>query len=205
MMPSKPSYSQHGEDTYILAHLPAAAARFVVDVGANDGYSWSNSYMFGQKGFGLLLIEPMPLYAERCRTLYGSRTDVHVEEAAITAEAGSTTFHVNLDAETDLLAMRSSVIREIIPSDKLQSITVQTYPLWMLLEKHKVPHSYALLTVDAEGMDLEVLRTARLDVFRPQFICVEEQSFGDAITRFLMQSGYRRVQTLGPNGIYTPA
>lgn len=202
-MQVKPSYSQHGEDIFILRHLPDTPARFVVDVGANDGYSWSNSYMFGQQGFALLLIEPMPAYAERCRTLYAARPDVHVEEAAITAQVGSTTFHVNLDAETDLLSMRSSVIREIIPSNKLQAITVPTYPLSTLLEKHRVPHDYALLTVDAEGMDLEVLRTAQLDVFRPYFICVEEEVFGGTIANYLAQWGYRRLETLGPNGIYT--
>jgi FkbM family methyltransferase len=202
-MQAKPSYSQHGEDVFILARLPETPARFVVDVGANDGYSWSNSYMFGLQEFALLLIEPMPEYAERCRALYASRTDVHVEQAAITAQLGSTTFHVNLDAETDLLAMRSSVIPEIIPSNNLRAITVPTSPLSVLLEKHHVPHNYALLTVDAEGMDLEVLRTARLDVFRPHFICVEEEAFGDAIANYLNEWDYRRVQTLGPNGIYT--
>jgi FkbM family methyltransferase len=202
-MKTKPSYSQHGEDVFMLTRLPEAPARFVVDVGANDGYSWSNSFMFGLQGFALLLVEPMPEYADRCRALYSARADVHVEELAITANVGSTSFHVNLDAETDLLAMRSSVIREIIPSDKLQAITVPTAPLSLLLEKHGVPQNYALLTVDAEGMDLEVLRTARLDVFRPHFICVEEESFGDAIANFLAEWGYRRIQTLGPNGIYT--
>jgi FkbM family methyltransferase len=202
-MKTKPSYSQHGEDVFMLARLPEAPARFVVDVGANDGYSWSNSFMFGLKGFALLLVEPMPDYAERCRALYRARTDIDIEQVAITAQVGSTSFHINLDAETDLLAMRSSVIRGIIPSDKLQAITVATTPLSLLLEKHDVPHNYALLTVDAEGMDLEVLRTARLDVFRPHFICVEEESFGDAIADYLAGWGYQRIQTLGPNGIYT--
>jgi FkbM family methyltransferase len=160
--------------------------------------------MFGQRGFALLLIEPMPVYAERCRALYHDRPDVHVEQAAITSSgADATTFHINLDAESDLLAMRSSVIRDSVPSSKLQTITVPTCPLSDLLEKHSVPHNYALLTVDAEGMDLEVLRTARLEIFHPHFICVEEEIFGDSIANFLGEWGYRRVETLGPNGIYT--
>jgi FkbM family methyltransferase len=204
VMPSKPSYSQHGEDLFILRHLSDSSARFVVDVGANDGYSWSNSYMFGLRGFALLLVEPMPLYAERCRTLYRDRPDVHIEQAAITSSGAEfSTFHINLDTENDLLAMRSSVIRESIPSSKLQAITVPSCSLSSLLEKYDVPHQYALLTVDAEGMDLEVLRTAKLEVFRPQFICVEEEVFGDAIANYLRERGYRRIETLGPNGIYT--
>jgi FkbM family methyltransferase len=128
-----------------------------------------------------------------------------VEQAAITAQAGSTVFHVNLDSDTDLLAMRSSVIREIIPSQKLETITVPCCPLSQLLEKHQVPRDYAVLTIDAEGMDLEVLRTARLDLFRPHVICVEEESFGDAIATYLKTCRYQRIQRLGPNGIYTQA
>ena len=54
------SRSQHGEDEVIASLVPDDCERLFVDVGANDGVSWSNSYNFAQAGFRLLLVEPMP-------------------------------------------------------------------------------------------------------------------------------------------------
>ena len=122
------SYSQHGEDVAIHELIDAGAERCAVDVGANDGQSWSNSYLFGLEGYRLLLIEPMPEYARRCRELYAGSADVVVEEYAVAPEAGEATFFVNEDATTDELAMRSSLARELVPSTKVNSITVKTVP-----------------------------------------------------------------------------
>ncbi len=198
----KDSYSQHGEDRFIKGLLPAGHPRFIVDVGANDGYSWSNSYLFGTLGYKVLLVEPMPDYVQKCHDVYGDAPNAIIEQAAIAGELGHAEFHVNTDVAADLLAMRSSLAREMIPGGQMRTIEVPTTPLYLLLEKHDWPTDYALLSVDAEGGDLDVLKTARLDTYRPMLICVEEQMFGNAIHNFLAPLGYERSATLGPNGIY---
>jgi FkbM family methyltransferase len=196
------SFSQHGEDVAILELIDPATSAFAVDVGANDGQSWSNSYLFGQRGYHLLLIEPMPEYARRCRELYAGAANVIVEEYAISPELGEATFFVNTDAATDELAMRSSLARELVPSTRVQSIVVKTIPLGVLLEKHGWPSSYAFLSVDAEGFDLEVLKSAALDRYRPSVICVEEGEAHPSIADYLSGFAYTFVKTLGPNGLY---
>lgn len=198
----KDSYSQHGEDRFIKGMLPEGHPRFVVDVGANDGYSWSNSYLFGALGYKVLLVEPMPDYVQKCHDVYGDAPNVIIEQAAIAPEVGKAEFFVNLDTASDLLAMRSSLTREKVFSAKVESIVVPTTPLHLLLEKHGWPSDYALLSVDAEGGDLDVLKSARLDTYRPMLICVEEQAFGNVIHDYLVTQGYTRSAVLGPNGIY---
>lgn len=199
---SNESYAQHGEDLRISEILGSGRARYGVDVGANDGQSWSNSYLFGQDGYNLLLVEPMPVYAQRCRDLYIDNDKVVVEEAAVSSTEGRTTFFVNDDVQGDELAMRSSLSREAVPSEAITAIEVRTVPLHRLLIKHNWPSDYAFLTVDAEGFDLDVLETAQLERYRPLVICVEEGDRHDAISRFLDENGYRFDMTLGPNGIY---
>lgn len=198
------SYSQHGEDVAIQELMDPKADRCAVDVGANDGQSWSNSYLFGQAGYRLLLIEPMPEYARRCRNLYAGSTNVIVEEYAVSPEAGEATFFVNEDAASDELAMRSSLARDLVPSTQVNSITVSTAPLKQLLEKHQWPKYYAFLSVDAEGFDLDVLKSAALDQYRPSVICVEEGEAHAQIADYLYGVEYRHVKTLGPNGLYVP-
>jgi FkbM family methyltransferase len=194
--------SQHGEDAYILGLVEPSVAKFVVDVGANDGQSWSNSFLFRKLGYRLLLVEPMSAYASFCRQLYAGDTRVEVVEAAIANEAGEASFFVNLDKDNDLLAMGSSLERAKVPSQQIQEIRVRTTPLSALLEAAQCPEDYFLLSIDAEGVDLTVLETAALDRFSPHVICVEELIYGDTIPNWLGARGYERLTLLGPNGIY---
>ena len=167
------TYSQHGEDGRIRQLLAVSCAPFIVDVGANDGCSWSNSFAFIENGFAALLIEPMKKYAQQCRELHRDNPRVIVEEAAILNRLGVVKFYINEDFERDLLSMRSSVRRDIIDSDKITEVEVSACPLGVLLVRHRVPTDYAILNVDAEGADLEVLHTVDLATFRPAVICVE--------------------------------
>lgn len=196
------THAQHGEDKAIHDLLDRQAPTFAVDVGANDGQSWSNTYAFGQLGFNLLLVEPMPVYAQRCSDLYAGNDRIIVENVAVGPLAGETTFYVSADKAQDELAMRSSLDRDAVPYDAVEAITVRTAPLVQLLEKHCWPERYAFLSVDAEGFDLAVLQSARLDRYRPSVICVEEGPHGHPIEEYLLTQGYQRKMTLGPNGLY---
>ena len=200
------SRSQHGEDEVIAGLVPGDCERLFVDVGANDGISWSNSYNFADAGFRLLLVEPMPLYAARCALNHRDNPNVFVEPYAISKALGVATFYVNLDADHDLLAMRSSLVRDVIPSDAVTELAVPTAPLSFLLDKHKVSARYAVLSIDAEGMDLHVLETAGLDRRRPQVICVENGLDAQPIRAFLAGQDYRLVTKLGEvNDIFVDA
>lgn len=179
-------------------------SQYIVDVGANDGYSWSNSYAFVAMGFSALLIEPMKKYAQQCRDRFKDFARVVVEETAILSRTGTVRFYINDDAERDLLSMTSSVRREIINSDRITEVEVPVCPLDVLLERHRVPTDYAVLNVDAEGVDLEVLQTARLETYRPAVICVEYGLNEKAVHDYLVAMRYVKRDHLGPNGLYTP-
>ena len=54
----RPSYSQYGEDEILSDLLGPIDA--VVDIGANDGVSGSNTFLFVLRGARALLFEPIP-------------------------------------------------------------------------------------------------------------------------------------------------
>ena len=198
------SHSQHGEDLAINALLKSGDFEpYVVDVGANDGYSWSNSYAFIQQGFAALLIEPMQQYADYCRIRHHGNPKVFVEQVAILPTPGKTKFFINNDKEHDLLAMGSSVRRDKIYSNDVSEVEVLSCPLTFLLDKYRVPKNYAILSVDVEGVDLEVLECSGLHEYRPAIICVEYGITNEThIHQFLSKRDYRLHQVAGPNGIY---
>ena len=197
------SFSQDGEDLRIAELLGPDHPRWVVDVGANDGQSWSNSRYFGLRGYELFLIEPMPEYAAKCRTLYAGRhPPIRVEQAAINEQPGEAEFFINEDAEADLLAMRSSLDRGSVPGGRTRMETVPVRRLDALLEAHNWPCDYALLSVDAEGFDLQVLRSAGLERWRPRVVCVEDEVLGDACALYLSRFGYSADVRRGANGLY---
>ena len=53
----KESYAQHGEDKLIELLLPSGVVSFI-DIGANDGVLFSNTYKFAKMGASGLCIEP---------------------------------------------------------------------------------------------------------------------------------------------------
>jgi FkbM family methyltransferase len=199
------THSQHGEDIAIQELLHGKPKSFIIDVGANDGFSWSNSLSFIELGYPAVLIEPMPLYAQKCRHLHHGNSMVFVEEVAILEEMRTVEFYINNDPERDLLSMASSVRREIIQGDSVVKTTVLACPLRYILGRYNVPPVYSLLNVDAEGVDLDVLKSANLEVYRPQAICVEFGCNEENISAYLRSKSYAHVTTLGPNGIFIPA
>lgn len=203
------TYSQFGEDLAIAAVLRGSGLPFApwfVDVGANDGKSWSNSWLFGLHGWRLLLIEPIPRYAEHCRMHHGGNPRVVVEEKAIAPVKGPVDFFVTDDPDRDLLQMSSSLTREGVSFGLASKpITVEATPLEDLLRAHQVPRDYGVLSVDAEGHDLAVLQTAALDRWSPRLICVElanEDAPDRIIADYLGGYGYRHAISTSCNAIY---
>lgn len=58
-MVKKDSYAQHGEDKLIEHLLPKGVFSFI-DIGANDGVLFSNTYKFAKNGAQGLCLEPSP-------------------------------------------------------------------------------------------------------------------------------------------------
>jgi FkbM family methyltransferase len=203
------SYSQFNEDVMIataLATFSKPFSHFFVDVGANNGQSWSNSRLFGEAGWKLLLIEPLPKFAQDCREFYADNENAMVVESAISASRGDVSFYVTDEPDRDLLQMGSSLSLEGVPFGlKSKEITVRTEPLLDVLTRFSVPNRYGVLSVDAEGHDLDVLETADFATFRPAVVCVE-MIYGDENYRMidssLCKNGYGYLTSSPANAVY---
>src|SRR3954465_2889471 len=155
--------SQHGEAGMLAALVGDGWPRYLVDVGAHDGRSLSNSFPFLQLGWSGVVVEPLPQAFSQLSALSRDRPDVHCVQAACAAEEGEMALAVGHDAP---VAMTSA----LRPGGEL-TVTVRT--LTSLLDEYAAPSDFSLLLVDAEGMDGEVLGGLDSERWRPRVVVVE--------------------------------
>jgi FkbM family methyltransferase len=169
--------SQHGEAGILAALVEADWPRYLVDVGAHDGRSLSNSYPFLQQGWAGVLVEPLPAAFERLESLYRDRPDVRCVQAACASTEGEMPLAVGDDAP---LAMTST-----LRAGGERGVTVTVLTLSSLLEECGAPPDFSLLLVDAEGTDREVLSGLDFDRWRPRVVVTEDRA-----TDLLSARGY---------------
>ena len=178
--------SQHGEAGILAALVGDDWPRYLVDVGAHDGRSLSNSYPFLQQGWAGMLVEPLPAAFSRLESLYHDRADVRCVRAACAAGEGEMQLAVGDDAP---LAM-TSTLRAGARGKGHMTVTVRT--LSSLLEECGAPADFSLLLVDAEGVDYEVLAGLDFDHWRPRVVVTEDRA-----TDLLSARGYLLYTVVG--------
>jgi len=87
----RPSASCQVPDLGFLYELTfgRSTTGLVVEVGAFDGESFSNSSCLIARGWRAVLVEPVPEFAEKCRTQYASSPQVAVVESACGSRTGT--------------------------------------------------------------------------------------------------------------------
>ncbi|MFN7398560.1 MAG: FkbM family methyltransferase [Sandaracinobacter sp.] len=189
------SWSQEGEDRLLLRFFEPQASGFYVDVGAHHPYRFSNTALLHRLGWRGLNIDAMPGSMKAFKR--ARPHDINLE-IGIAKERGTAQFHVfnekalnTFDPETARLHSRGSWRVERI-------IDVQLLPLAEVLDRELAPgQTIDLLTVDAEGRDLQVLESNDWSRWRPRAILAESLGSvldgltGDPVARFLQSKGYR--------------
>lgn len=170
-------HSQFGELGILLRYLIRNGSRYgiIVDVGAR-GRDRSNSYdllnLFGWKG---LLIEANPSLHDQIRREFAG-LDFQLETCAVSASEGTMPFFIGANDDV------SSLKRELAASwgDLRGSIEVQVRRLHSILQQHGVPLNFDILSLDIEGLDVEVFNDLIDNSdYRPRLVVIEA-SFGFA-------------------------
>jgi FkbM family methyltransferase len=168
--------SQHGEASVLAALVEDDWPRYLVDVGAHDGHSLSNSFPFLSLGWAGVLVEPLPQAFERLAALHAARSDVRCVQAACGDAPGRMPLSVGSDGPLPMTSRLGGGGGD-------PEVTVRT--LTSVLDEAGAPSDFSLLLVDAEGMDGAVLAGLDFDRFRPRVIVTE-----DAEERLLEERGY---------------
>jgi FkbM family methyltransferase len=186
-------YSQNDEESVITAYFGGRVGN-LLDVGAYDGMSFSNSRRLIELGWSGALVEPLPQAAERCRALYRDNPRVSVQEYAIGPENRRVAFHTSemmstIDAAYEIHRRKWHSLA-FLPIE-VEQITLEA--LWTL-----VGRSFEFISIDVENYNIDLVRQMPADVWRNlRCFCVEHD---DHVAEIQAIAGQHGLRTIGHNG-----
>lgn len=164
-------YSQNNEEQIIVDYFKGFKGS-LLDVGANDGETYSNSLRLIQKGWKADLVEPSPEAFKRLSKLHLNNQDVELHNVAIANENKTIDFFVSgsLVSKDDINLVSTAHREELkrwnsnvsFEKIKVNAVTIAT------LFKDK---SFDFITIDVEGYDYDVL--TQLNLTNTKMVIVE--------------------------------
>lgn len=202
------SYSQEGEDLALDKLFGGQRTGWYVDVGCHHPFRFSNTYFFYRLGWSGVCIDPLP-GTKRLFNRWRKR-DV-VVEAGVSRQTGQLTYH--MFDEPALNTFDEALARERLattPFKKVGTLAVPTNTLAHFLGQH-CPAGRAIdfLSIDVEGLDLDVLESNDWDRFRPHAVVVEclnselTQLSEEPTAKFLSERGYAPYAKTGNSVLFT--
>jgi FkbM family methyltransferase len=161
---------------------------FFIEVGANDGYSQSNTYYLERcLGWSGVLVEGIPELYDRCRRL---RRRSRVYQCALVAPGfpnASVPMHYAhlmsvVDGSLKTSGAQDEQIRRGLEVQSLAAtytVAVPARTLASILDELPPPVHIDFLSLDVEGGELDVLKGLNLDTYRPTYILVEARFFDE--------------------------
>lgn len=164
------TYSQLGEDIVIDNLLGKKKVGFYVDIGAYDPLRFSNTKRFYNKGWKGINIEPD--YNSYQRFLDKRKRDINLN-IGIGENPSEMIFYSFRSKPISTFSKESAELFKGYGYVIEKELPVRIDRLDNVLSKHLNGKSVDFLSIDVEGLDLEVLKSNNWDKFRPTLICVE--------------------------------
>lgn len=157
----------------------------LLDIGANDGITLSNSYDLIQKGWSGDLIEPSKAYF-KLSELYKDNDNVNAWYMGISTFDGSGEW---FEGEDSLLSTGSAAFastnRTGYNKTKTEFVTFNTF----LYQSGN--HKYDFISIDAEGQDYAIL--SQIDLTECKLLCIEYGEHLKEITAYAERFGMRSI------------
>jgi FkbM family methyltransferase len=184
-------YSQNNEEQIILNYFGSATGR-LLEIGAYDGISFSNSYQLLLNGWEGVMVEASPTVFESLeRNLSGLQVQLLNECITLTDEA-EITFYDNQGAVATTSAAH---VQKWQQQEKFTPITVKPMSLASLLDK--VGTDFAMVNIDVEGQSADLFYAAFDAMPDVQLWVVEHDNQIDQITAHAV--GYKMLLHNGEN------
>jgi len=177
---------------------------FFIEVGANDGYSQSNTYYLEKKKKWVgLLVEGIPELFDKCKK---ERKKSIVKNCALVSndfKDSTVTMHYAhlmsvVDGSLKVIEDQNNQLKRGVNIQKLEgsySVDVLARTLESILDNVKGLPIINFFSLDVEGYELNVLKGLNLSKYRPNYILVEARFF-DEVNNFLEKHQYKIVEKM---------
>jgi FkbM family methyltransferase len=189
------SYSVEGEDLIVHRIVRGKSPGFYVDVGAHHPRRFSNTHRFYRDGWRGINVEPNPAAMKAFRT--ARNRDINLQYGVASQPARLTYYQFDESAlNTFDRSLAESRVADT-PYRLTGTIEVPVERLDRLLEEHlPAGQEIDFLSVDVEGLDLQVLQSNDWQRYRPTCVLVEsldtaiEDDMRGEIFLYMRQQGY---------------
>ena len=177
------TYSQNKEDLAVMQYFGKDFKGLVLDIGANDGITLSNSRLLIESGWNGVLVEPSPkAYAKLLENKPKTNSQVIALNYAIgKEEKDAILFESNEHLSKNDVALLSSVNESETmrwKNQKFTKVEVEMITFEMLLDLiyDWFENDIDFISIDAEGLDLDILKQINLTDLNVKCLCIEHNS-----------------------------
>lgn len=173
-------YSQIKQDKILNDLFGNKRNGVFIDIGANDGITFSNSYFFETElDWTGICVEPIPDTFEKLK----QNRKCILENCAISDAEGLFDF-IYIEGKNEMLSGFNRKDYASKNEEKYKLIKVQTFRLDTILSKHNIFNA-DFCSIDVEGTELAVIKSVNWELFNIQYLCIEENGNRVAIQEYL--------------------
>jgi FkbM family methyltransferase len=170
------SYSQSGEDVIVdrILSLIGVKKPKYLDIGASDPVDLNNTYFFYKKGCNSVNVEADPylikkLIAKRPR-------DINLN-VGVAAERGSFDFYVMASKTLNTFSRETAERYASYGNNKIEmQLKIDVFNINEIVSKY-FDSKPDFVSLDVEGLELEILKNFDFKRFRPEVFCIETLTY----------------------------
>lgn len=182
----KSTYSQFGEDRFLLEYFKNTTHGFYVDVGAYHPRQFSNTYLLYKKGWRGVNVDATPGSMKLFNILRPRDTNC---EYAVSDSASPLRLTVwGTDSENTVHSAQAEAVKAAKGEPIYDKDIVPKTLAEILRAEKQAPKNFELLSVDVEGWDLPVLKSLDWNEYQPQIVMVEQ--YADTIEKLMHSELY---------------
>ena len=173
---SKTSFAQEGEDMIINRFFEHKKRGIYVDVGAHHPFRFSNTCYFYRKGWSGINIDPLPGTADLFKK-YRKR-DINIQKGVSIKEEQLLYYAFKEPAYNSFNEEKANeYIKAGLGLPLLSKTKIDTVPLKKILDENlRAGTTIDFLTIDTEGLELQVLQSNNWEKYQPTIIIIEDQT-----------------------------
>ena len=194
MSDARASFDQHS--LRVWEFFDQRADGCFVEIGANHPTQFSQTWLLETKGWSGVLVEPNP---ELCQALRAQRPRSRTFQAAV----GSPGMVGEMDLFLGMSDQHSTLAPERGDPVTGAKVRVPVRTLDSILAEASLD-KIDFLSIDVEGLELEVLQGLSLNKFSPRLILIEDKRHSFKKFFYLRRHGYRLVKRTDQNDWYVP-
>lgn len=209
---ARATYSQAGEDIivqYLFDSLKIEKPTYL-DIGTNQPLICNNTYHFYAKGCYGVCIEPDKNMVDVIKKKRPGNTILNIG-IGLSDSPAATFYLFPSDVNSwSTFSKEEAIIREKETGIGFTTVQVPLKPVNRIIQEHFATYPN-FISVDVEGLDLDILQSLDFEKYKPEVICVETITFGyldntaekiDAISQFMHSKGYFTYADTYINSIY---